>query len=210
MYEDVVEQILASPIVALDTETTGDNKLIPFEAIIEGAAPRQFHNQVSFLDPQRIQIAMNTAAYWARGYEDFGGRRLGGRLQSRLPGQGPNNEFLNDEAEIAIEFDNMADFNATRPQTQYRLREINNEAVEAYMPRPINGRVTLIRARYLRLGHAFLGEIDPERGWGSLARGGVTIRYVDGTHAGVLKPPHAAQLAAELQKALREAAGQNP
>ena len=179
-------------------------------AIIEGAAPRQFHNQVSLLDPQRIQIAMNTAAYWAKGYEDFGGRRLGRRLQSRLGSQGPGNGFRNDEAEIAIEFDNMADFNVTRPQIQYRLREINNAAVDAYMPRPINGRVTLIRARYLRLGHAFLGEIDPQRGWGSLARGGVTIRYVDGTHTGVLKPPHAAQLAAELKKALNEAASQNP
>jgi thioesterase domain-containing protein/acyl carrier protein len=179
-------------------------------AIIEGAAPRQFHNQVSLLDPQRIQIAIHTAAYWARGYEDFGGRRLGNRLQSRFPGQGPNNEFLNDEAELEVEFDNMADFYATRPQIQYRLREINNEAIEAYIPRPINGRVTLIRARYLHLGHAFFGEIDPERGWGSLARGGVTIRYVDGTHIGVLKPPYAAQLAVELQKALNEAASQNP
>lgn len=36
--EDVVEQIIASPIIALDTETTGEDKLIPFRAILEGAS----------------------------------------------------------------------------------------------------------------------------------------------------------------------------
>ena len=180
-------------------------------AIIEGSAPRQFHRQASLFNPQRMRIAWFTTTYWAGGYEAYGGRRLGARIQSRLNNDpAPGSAYYNGRDDQNVEFDNMADYDANRPEIHFKLREINREAVDAYIPQPINGRVTLIRARHLRLGHALFGEIDPERGWGSLARSGVSIRFVDGTHEGILKPPHAAQLARELQEVLIEANNQNP
>lgn len=79
---------------------------------------------------------------------------------------------------------------------------ININALESYVPRAYNGRITLFRARALNIGYTLFGEIDPRRGWGGLAHGGVDIRYVDGTHVGILQRPYAADLAAQLTDVL--------
>jgi thioesterase domain-containing protein len=50
--------------------------------------------------------------------------------------------------------------------------------------------------------------MDPLRGWGRLAGGGVTLRYAEGSHTSILRPPHAASLAATLTATLQEAQDQ--
>lgn len=173
-------------------------------AIIEGMAPREFHNTRPVYHPQRLEILRQGTPYWARGNKEFGGWRLKERILS-LMGRGsdasPNTNGRNGGALN----DNLADFNAARPASQFALREINKRAVEEYVPPPYGGRVTLFRARCVHIKDALLGDVDPERGWGSVAQGGVSIVYVDGTHIGMLMEPHVAGLAATLARVLREA-----
>ena len=171
-------------------------------AIIEGSAPVEFHTMQALNHPQRLEIIRQSFPYWRRGYQELGGWRLRERLGARLRG---GTRGIKGQADRHAETDNLADFNAKRPEIQFRLREINVHAIEDYTPRPFGGRVTLFRARAVHIGHALTGPIDPQRGWGSLAGQGVTIRYVDGTHVGVLLPPNSESLAAEITAALREA-----
>ncbi len=174
-------------------------------AIIEGAAPRIFHSKRPIYDPRRLQVIQQSAPYWIRGYKEFGGWRLRERIRSRLDSKPNRQQSANDWVDTNAEFDNLADYAASRPEIQFQLREINNRAVDEYVPQPYGGQVTLFRARSLHIGHALFGEIDPERGWSNLARGGVSVRYVHGTHVGILKQPYATELATQLVGALREA-----
>ncbi len=77
--------------------------------------------------------------------------------------------------------------------------------MEAYVPLSYGGEVTLFRAQQLGVRHALFGPIDPYRGWGKLAKGGVTIRTVNSTHIGLLTNPAVSDLAEQLNAALRSA-----
>ncbi len=77
---------------------------------------------------------------------------------------------------------------------------ISTGSTQRYRPRPYDGRVTLIRAS------DGLSEVtderiadDPELRWGGLARGGVDVVWVAGTHHTMVQPPHVTTLAARLQ-----------
>jgi thioesterase domain-containing protein/acyl carrier protein len=173
--------------------------------IMEGFAPPAFHNNRPIYHPQRLQIIQYSAPYWLRGYKEFGGWRIRERLRSKFGGASRARQSVMNPITGNEEFDNLADFNATRPEIQFRLREINSRAADAYVPQPFGGQVTLMRARCLRIGHALVGKIDPESGWGNLAQGGVSVRYVAGTHVSMLLQPDVADLAMHLAQVLQEA-----
>lgn len=175
-------------------------------AMIEGAAPPQFHRKAPVYDAARLRVLYESAAHFASGYDEFGGWRLMQRMGKRFGRSGAaRNGHAHGRVTDADENDNTADFNALRPEVQHQLRPINIAAVNAYVPPPYGGTVTLFRARFLPIGQALAGSIDPQKGWGTLTNGRVQIRYVDGGHISMLVPPHAAGLGAELSAALREA-----
>lgn len=172
-----------------------------FLAIIEGSAPPALHQRRPIYDSGRLAIIRQAAPYWLSGNKELGGWRLRERL-ARLTGRPRSTKpRLQRDAEL----DNFADFDTARPESQLKLSEINKRAINAYVPRPYAGPVTLFRARAVHPGHVLRSKLDPLRGWGGLAGGGVTVRYVSGTHAGILEKPYASDLAAQLTAALREA-----
>jgi thioesterase domain-containing protein len=71
--------------------------------------------------------------------------------------------------------------------------------MRAYRPRQYPGKVTVFRARTLRVG--FRGTRD--LGWRKLARAGVVVHAVPGSHDTILKEPRVRALAAALAKSLR-------
>ncbi len=188
--------------IARQLEQAGEE--IALLAIIEGSAPREFHQPQPFYAPERLQIIRHSAPQILRGHQEFGGWRLSEKIRRRLGKQSAGGMAKNGRDPWGLEFDNLADFNALRPARQHRLRDINVAAVEQYRPGSLRGRITLFRAGYLPAKHTFLAKIDPQRGWGRLAAGGVEIHTVAGTHIGVLRQPHAAQLTAALVQALKE------
>jgi thioesterase domain-containing protein/acyl carrier protein len=178
-------------------------------AIIEGSAPFEFHYLLPVYHPERLQIIRQSAPYWARGNKEFGGWRLGARLQARARRKRGESPKVNRRANQNVEFDNLADFNATRPEIQFQVREVNIRAVDAYVPGAYGGHIILYRARAVQIGHAFRGKIDPQRGWGRLAKGGVSIRYVDGNHIGILVPPYVNSLASTITSDIDQAREQH-
>ena len=184
--------------VARQLGEAGENTA--FLGIIEGSAPSALHERRPIYDGQRLEIIRQAAPYWLSENKESDGWRLRERLARKL-GRRHNSSGA---VQRDVETDNFADLDAVRPENQLRLGEVNKKAISTYVPRPYGGPVTLFRARGVRPGHALLTSIDPLRGWGNLAGSGVTIRYVHGTHAGILEKPYASDLAAQLNAALQQ------
>jgi thioesterase domain-containing protein len=174
-------------------------------AVIDGFPPRVFHRKRALVDPLRVQAVRQSAPHWVRGYEAFGGLRLRERLQERLgtgsaaEGDGPLTPATNGN------FAEPLDPATATSRRHQQLTQINEQAGDTYMPRPYGGEVTLLRAELLGVRQALFGHVDPMRGWGSLAAGGVNVRTVEGSHVGMLSPPFVTSLAAQLNDALRAA-----
>jgi amino acid adenylation domain-containing protein len=76
------------------------------------------------------------------------------------------------------------------------LGVFQNNALAAvrYRPRPIEGRLLLVRPRIPTPAAPGIPG-DDFNGWKPLAGGGVDLRWIDGTHGQMLQPPHVADLA---------------
>jgi thioesterase domain-containing protein len=74
---------------------------------------------------------------------------------------------------------------------------ISVEAVQQYRPRPYPGRVTLFRAQE----HQDNGR-GLTQGWDALAREGVDVQWVSGTHQSLVRRPHVAEVAGRLRAIL--------
>ena len=79
-----------------------------------------------------------------------------------------------------------------------RVRDLNTRATEAYRPGAFTGTVVLFRATQ-RAAHSRFFRMEPDNGWGALARGGVRVIDLPGTHANLLDAPRAAGAAAALR-----------
>lgn len=85
-------------------------------------------------------------------------------------------------------------------QHLYEIFTINLQALYEYRPEAYDGPTTLLRA-----GKAGPGKPprDKSNGWDRVARGGVQVRLVPGTHYTMLREPQVDRLARELERALR-------
>jgi aspartate racemase len=73
-------------------------------------------------------------------------------------------------------------------------------AARDHTPKVFDGQVTLFWAsRDLR------AKFDMVEGWQSLARGGIDLREVPGTHLDLIKEPHVGALAEQLNECLLDA-----
>jgi thioesterase domain-containing protein len=83
------------------------------------------------------------------------------------------------------------------PRTLQNVEQFNWLAARKYRPRPFDGRVTLFWAsKDLR------AKFDLVEGWQMLARGGVDIHEISGTHLDMIKEPHVTDLAKQLTACL--------
>jgi amino acid adenylation domain-containing protein len=82
------------------------------------------------------------------------------------------------------------------------LMETHLSALRKYQPRPYPGRITLFRAR----ARALLSSgRERDLGWGRIAKGGVDVRMIPGTHLTMVQEPFVQILAHEMQRALEMA-----
>jgi thioesterase domain-containing protein len=87
---------------------------------------------------------------------------------------------------------------ATARETTLALREAE-WARRRYRVKPYPGKLTLFRANV----QPFWSR-DPALGWSGLAKAGVDVRSVPGTHASIISGPNLRVLGAELRHALQD------
>jgi amino acid adenylation domain-containing protein len=85
-------------------------------------------------------------------------------------------------------------------QTRNAVWTAMERAVRAYRPRSYPGAITLFRA----MDRSVTGTYSRTLGWGRLARGGVRVIDVPGTHSTVLRPGSEPPMAAKLRDCLDE------
>jgi thioesterase domain-containing protein/acyl carrier protein len=94
----------------------------------------------------------------------------------------------------------------------FMVRQENLQISRSYDPQPYNGKITLFRAiaRNLRIAST----IDSKLGWEKLARQGVEVHQIPGSHLGMLEEPNVQFLAEKLKycadNAIHEQATRNP
>ena len=174
-------------------------------AVLDASPESNGHRKRSLLDPLRLRIIRESAPYWFKGYEVFGGWRLKERIFRRFNWQfeAERNEEFSIERLAKIDF--MGDFVAAERETHVQINEINQRIQKAYEPEPYGGHVTVFFPRLLGVGQAFFGEVDPRQAWQPLAEGGVSCRYIAGSHVGFLRSPFVSDLGAQLNEALDQA-----
>ncbi|MFW5857869.1 MAG: thioesterase domain-containing protein, partial [Planctomycetota bacterium] len=82
----------------------------------------------------------------------------------------------------------------------------NYTAVEAYRPRKLPVRITLLRAADETTAAETHSPGDPTLGWGRWAGAGVTVQMAPGDHQTMVQAPHATALANAIRETLSEAA----
>jgi len=78
------------------------------------------------------------------------------------------------------------------------LFQNNGLAAVRYRPRPLDGKLLLIRPK-VASKQAPGVDGDPMNGWGPLAAGGVTLRWMEGTHGQMLRKPWLDRLADNMR-----------
>jgi thioesterase domain-containing protein len=86
------------------------------------------------------------------------------------------------------------------PRALRDVEQFNWMAARDHIPKVFDGQVTLFWAsKDLR------AKFDMVEGWQSLARGGIDLREVPGTHLDLIKEPHVGELAKQLNECLLDA-----
>jgi thioesterase domain-containing protein len=91
------------------------------------------------------------------------------------------------------------------PDSQVEMLTLHHRVIHGYAPRPCDGRVTLFLPRTAPLFGPWPDGHDP--GWSQLARGGVEVVSVAGSHSTMLTDPFAEGLAAQLEACVERAEG---
>lgn len=89
------------------------------------------------------------------------------------------------------------------PDSKVAMLQLHLDVLRAYVPQPFDGRATLILPRTGPLLGPF-PEVN-DYGWRGVARGGVDIHTVPGSHSTFLNEPFASTIAAHIEANIREA-----
>jgi aspartate racemase len=84
------------------------------------------------------------------------------------------------------------------PENELRLWQVHLDLLTQHVSRPYAGKVTLFRTR----GQPLFCSLENDFGWGRLAKDGVEIKMVPGSHESVFMEPEVAQLAGQLKACL--------
>jgi thioesterase domain-containing protein len=87
------------------------------------------------------------------------------------------------------------------PDQHRTFLEVHARALESYTPRAYEGPMVLLRARTAALA----AWRPPDLGWGPLAKGGLAIHRLHGSHDNILTEPRVHKLAAQLHACLNAA-----
>jgi thioesterase domain-containing protein len=99
-----------------------------------------------------------------------------------------------------VDLDEVIDVNHF-PESELKFWQIHLNALVAHVERPYKGAVTLLRTR----GQPIFCSFEDDFCWGKLARGGVTVKHIPGSHENIFVEPNVKFLAEQMEECLAEA-----
>jgi thioesterase domain-containing protein len=118
--------------------------------------------------------------------------RAMGRKLARRFGAGP--------AETGVDLDEVID-TGHFPEPELKLWKAHLQALIEHVEKEYDGPVTLLRTR----GQPMFCSFADDFCWGKLARGGVQVRSVPGSHENIFMEPNVGSLAVEVSACLEAA-----
>ncbi|HWD93513.1 MAG TPA: amino acid adenylation domain-containing protein [Verrucomicrobiae bacterium] len=100
-----------------------------------------------------------------------------------------------------VDLDEVIDVNHF-PDSELKFWQIHLNALVAHVERPYKGSVTLLRTR----GQPMLCSFEEDFCWGKLARGGVIVKHIPGSHENIFVEPNVKFLAEQMEECLTEGA----
>ena len=98
-----------------------------------------------------------------------------------------------------VDLDEIIDVNHF-PDSELKFWQIHLNALVAHVERPYAGHVTLLRTR----GQPIFCSFADDFCWGKLARGGVTVKQIPGSHENIFVEPNVKFLAEQIEECLAE------
>jgi thioesterase domain-containing protein len=98
-----------------------------------------------------------------------------------------------------VDLDEVIDVNHF-PASELKYWQIHLNALVAHVERPYKGAVTLLRTR----GQPIFCSFAEDFCWGKLTHGGVTVRYVPGSHENIFVEPNVKFLAEQIEQCLAD------
>lgn len=96
-----------------------------------------------------------------------------------------------------VDLDEVIDVNHF-PENELKFWQIHLNALVAHVERPYAGAVTLLRTR----GQAAFCSFEEDFCWGKLARGGVEVKHIPGSHENIFVEPNVKFLAKTIEECL--------
>jgi hypothetical protein len=87
------------------------------------------------------------------------------------------------------------------PEHELKLWEVHIRALVEHVERPYVGAVTLFRTQ----GQPLFCSLREDFCWGRLAKGGLTLKFIPGSHENIFMEPNVQHLAAALDQSLADA-----
>jgi thioesterase domain-containing protein/acyl carrier protein len=170
-------------------------------ALLDSAPANAGYETVQWWRPQFAGLFGRNLFYWLRDFRNvkaadrrrFMARKLrtfGRKLARWARGAGGS---------TAVDLEAVID-PAHFPEHELKLWEIHLRALAGHVQRPYSGQVTLFRTR----GHPLLSSFAPDLRWGALARGGVKVKLIPGSHESIFMEPNVKSLALDLTAVLSE------
>jgi thioesterase domain-containing protein len=176
---------------------------VAFLGLIDAAAPNGSYDRMPWWRPSFLPRFARNSFYWLVDFSRLQSeerrdyfRRKARALKKKL-WRGSRNGGTNGHSVDLDELINVSLFS----EDELKLWRIHLRADHDYVPQAYPGRVTLFHT----LGQPLFCSLDPERGWGELAEGGVAIQLSTGAHEQIFAEPHVEHLAAQFRECLAAA-----
>jgi thioesterase domain-containing protein len=135
---------------------------------------------ITLLEPQeqRRYISRKSRVLWRKLIAKFSGRKISHN----------------------VDLDEVIDVNHF-PESELKFWQIHLNALVDHVERPYAGAITLLRTR----GQPIFCSFAEDFCWGRLARGGVNVKHIPGSHENIFIEPNVKHLAEQIEECLVEA-----
>ena len=117
--------------------------------------------------------------------------------KARVVGRKLLRKLQRNNTSVNVDLDEVIDKNHF-PDSELRFWQIHLNALVAHVERPYAGAVTLLRTR----GQAAWCSFEDDFCWGKLARGGVEVKHIPGSHENIFVEPNVKFLARTIEECL--------
>jgi amino acid adenylation domain-containing protein/FkbH-like protein len=108
-------------------------------------------------------------------------------------------KFRRTKSDAKVDLDEVIDVSHF-PESELKFWQIHLNALVAHVERRYAGHVTLLRTR----GQPIFCSFAEDFCWGKLARGGVTVKHIPGSHENIFMEPNVKFLAEQIEECLVE------